>query len=322
MVSDRTQSLVTVGAALSVLYLVAFAIVGSAAFARAPDRIALGVTLDLTLTATLIVWWFGVRPRALRAWCAVATFSWGVTAARAWVPHAPLSALVTIAGGLEVITTAWLVLRIQRVVRAARAARDAGPIGSIEAGLLAVHIPLRLAAVFAAELAVVGLAVTGWFRRPSPGAFSMRSTGWLGIAGVLGFLVIVETTATHFLLAMWSVTVAWIATASAAYALLWLVADAQAIRLYPVAVTGGVLRVAIGVRWRAAIPVATIASVEPIRQVPAGAMNLALLTPSVLITLHAPVEITGMFGMRRRADRLALTIDDPEAFAAALACQS
>ena len=307
------------GVALTALYLAVFAIVGSAAFARAPDRVALAATFDLTVTATLIVWWFGVRRRALPGWLAVAAFSWGVTMARAWVPHAPLSALAALGGVLEVVTMGWLLLRIRRVVRTARAARDEGPIGSIEAGLIAARLPARVATILASELAVVVLALTGWFRRPRPGAMSMRSTGWMTIPWLIGFLVIGETVATHLLLALWSPLAAWIATASSAYLLLWVIADTQAIRLYPVEISGATLHVRLGVRWRAAIPRAQIASVTEIRAVPEGALDLALFEPTVLVTLRAPVELRGLLGKKRRGDRIALTIDDPQAFIAAVA---
>jgi len=315
----RAHPLIVGGAALAAVYLAVFSIVGSAAFARAPDRAALAATFDLTVTATLIVWWFGVRRRALPGWIAVATFSWGVAMARAWVPHAPLGALVTLGGVLEVITMGWLLLRIRRVIRTARAARDEGPIGSIEAGLVAARLPARVAAILASELAVVVLALTGWFRRPRPGAMSMRSTGWMTIPWLIGFLVIGETVATHLLLAMWSPLAAWIASASSAYLLLWVIADTQAIRLYPVEISGAVLHVRLGVRWRAAIPRDQIASVTEIRAVPEGALDLALFEPTVLVTLRTPALLRGLLGKKRRGDRIALTIDDPAAFIAAVA---
>jgi hypothetical protein len=305
-------------AALAAVYAAVFAVVGSAAFVRAPDWMALGATFDLTVTATLAVWWFGVRRGALPWWTAVATLSWGVALARAHVPHAPLGALVVAGGALEVVTAGWLLVRIRRVVRGARAARDAGPIAALEAGFVAARLPARVAAILASELGAVGLALTGWFRRPRPG-FAMRSTGWLLYAGVLGFLVVVETAAAHIALAMWSPVVAWISTLSSAYALVWLAGDAHAIRLYPVAVIGDTLRVTVGVRWRAAIPLADVVSVTETRSVPDGALSLALVEPTVLVTLRAPVEVIGLLGRRRRADRIALTIDDPGAFIAAVA---
>jgi hypothetical protein len=307
-------------AALAAIYLAVFAIVGSARFARAPDLLALGAAFDLTVTATLAVWWLGVRRRAVPWWVAVATLSWGVAIARARVPHAPLGALVVLGGALEVVTVAWLLLRIRRVIRTARATRDAGPIGALEAGLVAARFPARLAAIVASELAVLWLALTGWFRRPREAGFTMRSTGWLLYAGVFGFLIIVETVVVHVALAaLWSPLVAWIATASSAYALVWLIGDAQAIRLYPVAIIGDKLRVTIGVRWRASIPLADIVAVTETRTVPPGALGLALLEPTVLIALRAPIEVRALLGIRRRGDRIALTIDDPKAFIAALA---
>ena len=306
-------------AALAAVYAAVFAIVGSAAFTRAPGPIALAATFDLTITATAVVWWLGVRRGAVPAWTALAVLSWGVALARTRVPHAPIGMLAYLAAALEVITLGWLALRIRRVVATARAARDAGPIGAIEAGLVAARLPARVAAILASEIAVVGLALTGWFRRPAAGGFAMRSTGWILFAGVLGFLVVVETAAAHIALAMWSPTVAWISTVSSAYTLLWLAGDAQAIRLYPVAVTGDALRVTVGVRWRAAIPRADIASVVETRTVPDGALSLALFEPTVLVTLRAPITIHGLIGRRRVADRIALTIDDPKAFIAAVA---
>jgi hypothetical protein len=316
---SRTQSLILGGTALGALYLVGFALIASASFARAPDRIAFGITLDLTLTATLIVWWFGVRRSALPGWIALAAFSWGAFIARAWVPHAPIGMLVAVGGVAELVTIGWLLLRIGRVVRIARAARDDGPIGSIEAGLRGVRIPAPVATVLASELAVVGLALTGWFRRPRPGALSMRSTGWMVVPWLIGLLLIGETAVTHLLLQMWSSLAAWITTASSVYLLLWVIADAQAIRLHPVAVSGRALHVRLGVRWRAAIPLADIASVTEIGAVPEGAMNLALFEPTVLVTLRTPAVVRGLLGKRRRADRLALTIDDPKAFVTSVA---
>jgi hypothetical protein len=308
------------GIALGALYMVGFAILASGTFARAPELIAFAVTLDLTITATVIAWWFGVRRSALPPWVAFAVFSWGVVVARLWVPHAPIRMLVAVGALAEVVTMGWLLLRIRRVIRTARAARDEGPIGSIEAGLIAARMPGRIATIIASEVAVVRLALTGWFRRPERGAMSMRSTGWLTYVGVFGFLLIVETIVTHVLLAtMWSPVAAWVATAGSAYMLLWLIGDAQAIRLHPVAIDGEKLRVMIGVRWRAAIPLSAIASVTEIHSVPDGALNLALIEPTVLVTLREPVVVRGLLGMRRRADRLALTIDDPKAFAAAVA---
>jgi hypothetical protein len=123
---SRTQSLILGGIALGALYLVGFAIIASSAFAEAPDRIAFGVALDLTVTATAVVWWLGCKRAGLPPWIAVAAFGWGVMVARLWVPHAPIQMLIALGGITEAITVSWALLRIRRFVRTARAARDRG----------------------------------------------------------------------------------------------------------------------------------------------------------------------------------------------------
>jgi hypothetical protein len=165
---------------------------------------------------------------------------------------------------------------------------------------------------------VVWLSLSGWFRRPSTSALSMLSTGWVSVAGVIGFLVVVESVAMHVVLAMWSPVVAWVASASSAYLLVWLIGDLHAIRLHPVAVVGTVLHVRLGVRWRAKVAIDQIVSIEAVRTVPGGAVNLALMDPTVLLTLRSPIELRGLLGMRRSGDRIALTIDEPAQLIAAV----
>jgi hypothetical protein len=313
----RASWWIACGAALAALYVAVFAIVGSAMFARAPGVIGLAATFDLTVSATLIMWWLGVRRGGAPWWFAVATLSWGVAMARAHVPHAPLGVLVVAGGVLEVATVSWIAIRLRRTVRGARAAHDAGPIGALAAGLSAARMPARVAEILATELVAMWFAVTGWFRRPRAG-FAMRSTGWMLFAGVMGFLIIVETAAAHIALVMWKPWIAWVSTVSSAYALVWLAGDAQLIRLYPIAIAGGALRVRVGIRWRATIALSDIASVTESRSVPQGALSVAVLEPTVLVTLRTPVEVVGLLGRRRRADRIAMTIDEPAAFIAAV----
>src|SRR5262245_23212871 len=118
---SRTQSLILGGVALGALFLVGFAIMASSALA---DRIAFGIALDVTVTATAIGWWFSCKRAGVPTWISVAAFGWGVMVARLWVPHAPISLLVALGGLTEAITISWAVLRLRRVLRTARAARD------------------------------------------------------------------------------------------------------------------------------------------------------------------------------------------------------
>jgi len=120
MNGPRAQSLMMGGVALGVLYMVGFSILASGTFAHAPEQIAFAITLDLTVTAALIAWWFGVRKSQLSTWVAFGVFAWGVVIGRLWVPHAPLRMLIAVGAMAELTTVAFLVLRARRVVRTIR----------------------------------------------------------------------------------------------------------------------------------------------------------------------------------------------------------
>lgn len=320
---SSSSSLLLLAASLITVYGVCALMTSS--LLRVPSRelVATAVSFDLTITASALTWWLGVRRGALPRWAPWAVLSLGLSLSTR-LPHAPhsLGRVLAAAGiALEALVITSLALRLPKVVRAVRRERLAGPIGALEAGLREARLPAQLAAITAGELAVFFLVLTGWVRKPDKAdrsLYSMRRSGWLGIAGVFAFLIAVESLAVHVALAQWSPLVAWIATASSMYALAWLVADCHAIRLYPVAVAEGALWLRLGLRWRARVPLELISSVETISEVPEGAAKLSLLEPTVLVTTTEPIELVGLLGVRRRADRIALTIDEPERFLAAL----
>lgn len=314
------SSLVLLGAALLLVYGVCAVLAQLLTQLPSPSLVAAAIAIDLTLTAGALIWWLGVRRAGLPSIVVPIAVALGAAIATR-VPYAPSSALAAAGIALEVSLLALALSRLPVIVRTARAARLHGPIGALEAGFTAARLPARFAAILASELGVVWLAFTGWARRArraDASLFSMRRTQWLLIAPLLGWLLIVETVAFHLLLARWSPLAAWLATASSIYLLLWLTADWHAIRLHPVAVQDGTLWIRLGVRWRGQVPLSAVRAVTQLSARPEHACNLALLEPSVLVELHQPMELRGPFGLRRHADRIALTIDEPERFAAAV----
>jgi hypothetical protein len=319
----RAKALRLLGGTLLGLYAACAVLAWSLPRLSSPDAVAVAISIDLTVTAAALVWWLGTRRGVLTRRAPLWVASLGVTLASR-MTAAPLRWLVVVGPVLEVALLVWLVARLRRVVRGARAAAARGPLGpvaALDAGLVDAGFPATMAAIFASEFGVVWLACTGWFRRSDtadPTLFSMRRTSWLSMAGVVGFLIVVETFALHLVVAQWSAIAAWISTASSAYALLWLIADSHAIRLYPIAVRSGALWLRVGVRWRATIPLTEVVAAVEITQTPKTPVKLCLLDASVLVTLRTPVELRGPFGLRRTTSKLALTIDDPPRFLAAV----
>jgi hypothetical protein len=135
---------------------------------------------------------------------------------------------------------------------------------------------------------------------------------WTPIVGVFVFLGLVETVGLHWVLGWW-----WL-TALSAMSIMWMVIDAVALRVNRIVVEDDRVVLGVGLRWHAIVPRAAIAAVERVTEVPAGAMDLKVIDPAVLLTLREPVTARGMFGRTRRGERIVVSADDPAALLKAL----
>ena len=241
-------------------------------------------------------------------------------------PKVPIFKLLPI--GLEVFTLFAVAMRGRRLVRAWQA------VGATETQLLP---RLRLTAeqglgvaggLLVAELDMLRFAVLGWWERlpvalPGSVAFSShRESGFGALLAVVCLGLLVESAALHLLVRLWSSAAAsWLLVADA-YMLLLFVAHGHAVRLHPTVLTADALLVRVGFFWQLAVPRAALQTVEALRSdfaADAETINLArplLTAPNLMLTFAAPVVVTGPYGIRRTARRLALYLDQPQAFLA------
>jgi hypothetical protein len=220
----------------------------------------------------------------------------------------------------ELALAIWLIIRLRRVARVVRRRRADGHglTAALDAGLIGMVRFRALASGLAMEVSAFTLALTGWFRR-APAGFSMhRRSSYVAVVGVLLFLAAVESAAAHLLLATWvSPIAAWVATGLAIYGVTWLLGDTHAVRLSPLRFAPAGLIIEKGVRWHLVVPREDIAAATPIEGPVAGALDLSLLGPNLLLTLHRPAQARGPFGITRSATQVALSVDDRAAFTAA-----
>ncbi len=146
-----------------------------------------------------------------------------------------------------------------------------------------------------------------------------------GLGAVFAGLVlasVAETLGAHFLIAQWSSRGAWLSTAASAYFVVWLLGDLRAMRLRPILLERDRLRVRIGLRWRAEVPLASIRKIcagpDPLRH-RTCAVASPLGGPNLYLHLDGPAVLEGPLGLRRRGDCLGLRVDDPEALRRAIA---
>ena len=302
------------------------------AFSQQP-LLPVGVTVDLLVVVPALFYFLMVRPYRL----AVASLAGVVGACLAlafWlIPVAqqqPLRALGFLPALLELVAIGLLATKARRLVRAYRAAfaREPAWWPSLQAAVRSLG---PIGEFMLAEINLLRYAVLGWWAAPELGhqaeAFSNhRESGFVALTVMLGVGLAVETASLHLLARHWSPTLAAWLLPLHAYTLLTLVAHSHAVRLLPVLLTADALTLRVGCMWQVAVPRAAVVAIEPLRDVPAArpaTLNLARLlftTPNLLLTFAEPIELIGPYGIRRTARRVAIYLDQPRQFVAAVGC--
>jgi hypothetical protein len=202
------------------------------------------------------------------------------------------------------------------VARTFRAERAQGR--DFEASLATAAEPAvgaLLSRLLAAEIGVLRSAAS--FGPRGDGFTHHEKVGWGLIAVIFAKMLLVETALTHVLVAHYvDDRLAWLVTALSLYALVWLLADYNRLRTEPTRVDGGVLRIRVGIRGSADVPLDAIASIGP----PAAdeMVDLSLFGgPDRVIRLNRPIDVVRRFGIRAPTRAIGLSLDDADAFASA-----
>jgi len=282
---------------------------------------AAALALDFTVTTPALVFFLLVRARRVPWITIIPTFFVGYALAVATIPpqhHAVLEMMRLVVVPVELAVVGYLVVVTRKMFAIApRGDNDfATRLRSAARRALGSRIP---ADILATELAILYYALR--WRKPSPeslGAFTVhREVGYLTILIALLVLLVVETIALHVLVSQWGATATWILTGLSIYAVIWLVGDYRAMVARPTRITPIRLSIRVGVRWEAEIPIDRIAEVGPMhphRETrDRDTLVVALLgQPNLRLRLTEPVEVIGMYGIRRTVREIWLRVDEAE----------
>jgi hypothetical protein len=140
----------------------------------------------------------------------------------------------------------------------------------------------------------------------------------------IGAVVVIESIAVHFAVAARHPRIAWALTLSSLAALVWLVRDYVALGSGFVRLENDAVHLRVGRRFAITVPLAHVArSLRPtFHDLPTPGtsqgrdyLNLTKpAAPNVLIVLDAPQRVRLTAGIHRDVGRVALRLDDPEAF--------
>jgi hypothetical protein len=184
-------------------------------------------------------------------------------------------------------------------------------------------LPQKLASIISAEISAFYFGFFTWKKTVhNDRSFSYhKKSGILVLIGVFIFMILVETSVFHLLLAKWSVKVAWLFSGLSLYAALQAYGIARSICKRPVQIIGDKILIPYGILAETTIDLKDIArAAVHDKQVVLGE-NVRCLSPfkkieepNILLNLTQLHYIDGIYGSKKAFDQLLISVDERDAF--------
>lgn len=305
----------------SFVVAVALVLVRTQRFASHADVASWGLTFDLTITIPLLYYVFVIRAGKAKPITIAPVFIGCMTVAALIIPReqqAFLHQLRLVAAPIDIITIVLVVRRLAAMRRVGNAAEDV--YARIEQASQAIFLNRAAAGFVTTEITLIYYALFAWRAQPRvpEGARAItihKRSEWGTIVACIIVLIAFESVGLHLLVQHWSTKVAWILTALDVYGVLWLIGDYHAMRLRPTLASSGRIEFRHGLRWSVSVDRDNIASVDAVESEAdwkrKATLKFALLDePRTMIRLREPVIASGLAGIRRRIDSIAILPDD------------
>jgi hypothetical protein len=288
-----------------------------------PHLIAAALSLDFTLVMPGLV-----RARRLPWLALVPAFAIGYALAVATIPqehHTVLHILRWLVIPVELVIVGYLIV-LMRKTWAQGVDRHERDFARRFRSTARTVVPNRIVAdILTTEIAVLYYALRRDRSEPLlPDAYTVyREAGYLSLLLGLSMALLTETIALHVLVAMWSNAAAWVLTGLSLYAALWLAGDYRAMVARPIQLTPTRLSLRVGLRWEADLPISVIEQVSLLKGQPGQPTRDTLVLgilgqPNLQLRLREPVEVTGLYGLRRTVRAVWLRVDAAPKLCAAL----
>ncbi len=313
------------------IYAIEFAVVRRIPELADGAAMAWAVIADLVLLVPLLYYLMLVRGRGWPVFTVVPVFLLSLAGAGWVLPddhHGALRTLEWLIIPAELFVVGVIVLKARRLARGLNESSRSDFFDRIRESAqqaLGMKVP---AEVLAFETAIFYYAFFSWRTTPQipAGAASFshhRKVLYGTVCAGLSLAVLVEVVPVHLLLDLWSPVAAWIATALSLYSLIWLCGDYRALVLRPTLIADGVLRLRVGLRWNADIPLTAIRRVRKLAardpEPSQGYLSATVLgRAGTIIEIEQPITVRGVYGLRQKVDKIGVTVDDEAAFEQAL----
>lgn len=301
----------------------------SAYFTQNPNIMSLAITIDIAVVIPVLYYFLVLRKKQAPIITLIPAIVVSLVIAGFVLPSTQqtyLHWIKKLLPALELIVLAFVLSKFRTIVQNFHAAKQS-EIYFTDA--LAVSVKQALGnlpglGIILTEFSLLYFAFGGWFkqfvnRNANHIPFSYhRKSGYAAILGALSMVIISETIALHLLLQHWSLLAAWILTGLSIYTFFWLLGDYQAMRLHPIILGQELLYLRIGLRWQAVIPLTEIAGIQKFNWRERKADDCLHLSvfgdPRLVIHCKRTVLAKGLFGIKRKVNRIGLSVDDEKLF--------
>ncbi len=188
--------------------------------------------------------------------------------------------------------------------------------------------PPRLVAFPVMEIAVFYYGFINWKKKSlSSNEFSYyQKSGSASLLYALIFIIAIETIVLHIVLAMWSVTVAWILSLLSIYSAIQIFGIARSLPKRPYQIEDDVLQLKYGILTETNIPINKIESIQVFKKKIDEANELErTLCPfgelekhNVRIEVKEALKISGLYGLQKNYTSLLFWVDDVDDFVEAV----
>ncbi|GAA5501316.1 hypothetical protein Dxin01_01048 [Deinococcus xinjiangensis] len=140
------------------------------------------------------------------------------------------------------------------------------------------------------------------------------------IFAMLLVITVMEGLPVHVLLERWNPLFAWVWSGLTLLGLLWMLAFGRALATRPISLSPRRLYLRSGLQWTGSTPRKNVQSVRPFDPVQdADILRLCMdVKPNLTLTFAQPVRFLGVYWVEREVAQVALHLDDPAVFTAAL----
>ena len=324
MTTARNQRLALIAFFAMAIALYAYGVMSARYIPSHIEGIAL--PLDFMVGIPLFFYLMVIRPRGLTLLAVIPTI-WLGCVLSSLALGADTGILPYLISALVPVELAIAVKECVKLIKAFKSAKakSSDPMAWLKATMLYLVPKDALASMTAAELSVWYYALFSWRCKPYilPGEkpFSYHNAG--GYMNVLLGLAIafpVEIIGVHLLISQWNVVAACVVTGLSIYAAIWLIGDARARIMRPIAVGEGYIRLECGIQMQAKISLSEIEALCHSEQEFADLPECEKLNygtfyqANTWIVTKRPLSVRTMLGAKQ-VRAIGVSVDDPQALA-------